>query len=354
MTDTSSYKRPESVLVVVYTKDGDTLLLRRADRPDFWQSVTGAMNHDERDPRQTAARELFEETGIRVDPRELRDLKLTQRFSIFPEWRHRYAPGVIENVEHAFAIELPQAAAPVMGDEHVAHGWFSFDDALKKISSWTNRQALRVALDRRELVILIHGLWLGGWCMALLAHRLRRAGFDTRSVSYKTVRADLRENAMSLQQAIAPLPHTVVHFVAHSLGGIVARALFHYFPQQRPGRIVTLATPHQGSLIACRLARYRLGAAILGKCMRDLADNSPREWPLPARDIGMIGGTRSFGFGCFFTKMDAPNDGTVFTHETTLSGLPAPLLLPVTHTGILLSRRVADAVIRFICQGNFE
>lgn len=149
MTDeAASFKRPESVLVVVYTRTGRVLLLKRADHPRFWQSVTGAMDWSERDPRETAVRELREETGLAVAPDALRDLGLVQRYRILPEWRHRYAPDVSENTEHAYALELPVETALALHPEHSEYGWFDFPTAVAKATSWANRAAIeRVARE---------------------------------------------------------------------------------------------------------------------------------------------------------------------------------------------------------------
>jgi len=145
------YKRPASVLVVAYVRAGKVLLLRRADHADFWQSVTGSMRWDETDPRVTAVRELEEETGWRAAPQDLCDLELTQRFPILPQWRQRYASDVTENVEHAFAFELAHETEPRLAPhEHTAYGWFFFEEAQRKVASWTNRNAIREVQQRPE------------------------------------------------------------------------------------------------------------------------------------------------------------------------------------------------------------
>jgi len=144
-------KRPESVLVVAYVRAGKVLLLKRVDPADFWQSVTGSMRWDESDPRVTAVRELEEETGWRAAPQDIRDLELTQRFPILPQWRHRYAPEVTENVEHAFAFEVAHETAPRLAPhEHTEYGWFTFEEAQCKAASWTNRNAIREVQQRLE------------------------------------------------------------------------------------------------------------------------------------------------------------------------------------------------------------
>lgn len=147
----TSFKRPESVLVVVYARSGKVLLLKRADHPNFWQSVTGAMQWDEQDPRVTAARELREEIAVTVDPAALRDLGLIQRYSILPQWRYRYAPEVTENTEHAFALEIPEPVPLACHPEHTEYRWLEAAAAAALTSSWTNRVAIeqvaRVAQD---------------------------------------------------------------------------------------------------------------------------------------------------------------------------------------------------------------
>ena len=102
----SGYKIPVSVLVLVHTRDLEVLLLERADRPGFWQSVTGSQDAGET-LVETARRELAEETGLSVTEDALADWQLQNRYEIYPHWRHRYAPGVTHNTEHVFALTLP-------------------------------------------------------------------------------------------------------------------------------------------------------------------------------------------------------------------------------------------------------
>lgn len=142
-----AFKRPESVLVVVHTDDR-ILLMERCSPPAFWQSVTGSLREGE-SPLQCAIRELAEETGFQAE--HLRDLGMTRRFRIAPEWRHRYAPGVKENEEHAFALRLPRALAPRLNPaEHRAYRWMPAAEAAAAASSWTDREAMRCALGLPE------------------------------------------------------------------------------------------------------------------------------------------------------------------------------------------------------------
>ena len=135
------WKRPESVLVVVYTVGGRVLLLRRVAPPDHWQSVTGSLEWDEADPFVAARRELLEETGI--DGSRLIATGIVNRYPILPPWRARYAPGATENLEHVFALELPEPGrVRLCPAEHDAFAWLPRVAAAQQVFSYTNRAAV--------------------------------------------------------------------------------------------------------------------------------------------------------------------------------------------------------------------
>lgn len=142
------YKTPVSVLVVMYTPALEVLLLERADRPGFWQSVTGSQDADET-LRETAVREVAEETGVDAGAYDLRDWGKQNRYEIYPHWRHRYAPGVTHNTEHVFGLELP-APLPVRlaPREHLAYVWLPWDAAAERAFSWSNVEAIRELPER--------------------------------------------------------------------------------------------------------------------------------------------------------------------------------------------------------------
>ena len=138
---TSQYKRPESVLVVIYTVSGEVLLLERRRPPGFWQSVTGSLAWDET-PAEAAIREVREETGLLVQD-QLVDCGYSNRFEILPAWRSRYAPGVGWNTEHVFRVELAEVAPiRLSGLEHLRFDWLPARQALDRVSSHTNRTAI--------------------------------------------------------------------------------------------------------------------------------------------------------------------------------------------------------------------
>lgn len=148
-----AYKQPVSVLVMIYTPQLDVLLLERADRPGFWQSVTGSREGEE-SLRETAMREVLEETGFEAEKYNFADWHLSREYEIFPHWRHRYAPGVTRNVEHVFGLELP-APLPVTlaPDEHLRYEWINWRQAAPKVFSWTNVEALRALGERHGLTL---------------------------------------------------------------------------------------------------------------------------------------------------------------------------------------------------------
>ncbi|NNC63972.1 MAG: dihydroneopterin triphosphate diphosphatase [Gammaproteobacteria bacterium] len=136
----SGHKRPESVLVVVHTSDRLCLMLERTQPRGFWQSVTGSLRWKET-AADAAAREVREETGL--DPVDLVDARDERRFVIAPEWRHRYAADVNENIEHWFYLELPGVCEVTLSPaEHCRYEWLDLDAAIERATSWTNREAI--------------------------------------------------------------------------------------------------------------------------------------------------------------------------------------------------------------------
>ncbi len=151
-----AFKIPQSVLVVIHTRALDVLLIKRADAPDFWQSVTGSKEHAEDGFDQTAAREVWEETGIDCRPGttlgdSLVDWRLENVYDIYPRWRHRYDAGVTRNTEHLFGLVVPRDI-PVMLNpaEHTAYRWLPWRDAAAACYSPSNAEAI-LMLPRMSL-----------------------------------------------------------------------------------------------------------------------------------------------------------------------------------------------------------
>ncbi len=136
------YKQPISALVVIYTAALEVLLLERADFPGYWQSVTGSRDDDE-SPRDTAIREVQEETGLDASRFVLTDWNQQNVYEIYPRWRSRYPPGTTHNTEHVFGLELPgRLPVQLAPGEHLDYQWLSWHAAAEKVFSPSNREAI--------------------------------------------------------------------------------------------------------------------------------------------------------------------------------------------------------------------
>jgi dihydroneopterin triphosphate diphosphatase len=152
-----THKIPESILVVIHTSDLEVLLIERADKPGFWQSVTGAKDTLEEPLFETAVREVMEETGIRIISDDnalqsggnevplsnLRDWQVSNVYAIYPQWRYRYAPEVTHNTEHVFGLIVPRDIQVVLAPrEHLQYLWLPYREAADKCFSPSNAEAI--------------------------------------------------------------------------------------------------------------------------------------------------------------------------------------------------------------------
>jgi dihydroneopterin triphosphate diphosphatase len=139
------FKIPESVLVVIYTPKRDVLLIERADAPGFWQSVTGSKDFEAEAFTSTAIREVMEETGIDAlaPGNVLQDWRLENSYQIYPQWRHRYALGVVRNTERVFGLCVPQPLPVILSpEEHISQVWLPWSDAAERCFSPSNAEAI--------------------------------------------------------------------------------------------------------------------------------------------------------------------------------------------------------------------
>lgn len=137
------YKTPVSALVLIHTADLQVLIMERADKPGFWQSVTGSVEGNE-SPYQAAIREVKEETGLNALDYDFKDWHASNTYEIYPHWRHRYAPGITENTEHLFGLCLPGTLTVQLApNEHTCYLWVDWRVAAQQVFSWTNVDALK-------------------------------------------------------------------------------------------------------------------------------------------------------------------------------------------------------------------
>lgn len=203
------------------------------------------------------------------------------------------------------------------------------------------------------VVVYVHGLWFTGWEALLLRSRLARAlGAAERVFSYRSVLETIDTNVAALGQFLATIRCDTLHLVGHSLGGVMLVRLFRAPLQLPPGRILLLGSPLRGSQAARSLSHLPFGATLLGRSMQDLIEPAGLRWP-GDRDLGIIAGDAGFGLGQLVNRFHAPHDGTVLVEETQLEGATDHLVLPVTHSGFLVSPEVVRQGAAFLRDGHF-
>jgi pimeloyl-ACP methyl ester carboxylesterase len=204
----------------------------------------------------------------------------------------------------------------------------------------------------REAVVLVHGIWSNGMEMWRLRQHLSRAGYECHIFKYNIWGKSPADIASRLHTYVDKMDAPVVHFLGHSFGGIVLLHMFDQFPFTRKGRIVLMGAPVNGSMVGRRLHRVPLTRWTLGKTTEQGLLGDVPEWK-GWQDIGIIAGTFPLGAGLVAGGPEMPHDGTVAVEETRLKGATDFIALPVSHTGMLLSTRVATQVITFLRSGKF-
>lgn len=204
----------------------------------------------------------------------------------------------------------------------------------------------------QDAVVLVHGLWMPGWVLALQKRRLAARGYRAHLFSYPTVTTALKDNAERLAAFIASLPEPRIHLIGHSLGGLVILEAMKRSPDPRIAGVVLLGPPYADCQSARTFGRRRIGRWLLGKSLPEWVESEKPVWN-GASPLGVIAGSRRFGLGMFFTRFEGINDGVVALEETKIPGMRAHLVLPVAHSEMVISSAVIDAACRFFEEGKF-
>ena len=203
-------------------------------------------------------------------------------------------------------------------------------------------------------VVVVHGLWMPRAAMAYFAHGLSAGGLAAHLFAYPSRTESLAANAVRLAEFTAQVRGPAVHFVGHSLGGVLILAMLERYGSARPGRVVCLGSPLGGSLAAERLARSRAGRWFIGKSMQDLvASRGVSAWH-GEHALGVIAGNIPLGAGRAVAPLGRPNDGTVAVAETRLAGTTDHIVVPVSHFSLLWSAIVIRQTLLFLESGAFR
>jgi pimeloyl-ACP methyl ester carboxylesterase len=205
-----------------------------------------------------------------------------------------------------------------------------------------------------DQILLLHGLWMRGFALAMLHRRMMEAGFRVHRFDYLSVAATQERILDRLHRRVCALGDTggAVHLVGHSLGGLLALQGCHAHPDLPPGRVVCLGSPLRGSAAAREFSRFgRGGEALLGH-NRDLLEHGFDHWDGP-REVGVIAGRAPIGLGAVLTHIDGEHDGTVAVAETRLPGLSDHCVVDTNRTGLLFSSDVARLTAGFLRTGRF-
>lgn len=207
-------------------------------------------------------------------------------------------------------------------------------------------------------IICLHGIWMPGAELIFLKHRLQtQHEFNCEMFTYPSVHGTLDENAQRLADFVLEQNFAEVHLIGHSLGGVLALRMLAMHPEIPVARVVCLGSPLCGSRAANVLRANDLGKVILGKTISEgVVKESASEWATEVtkqHDVGVIAGTISLGIGRIVTNFEGENDGTVAVEETRLPGAKDHIRLPVTHTGLVMSKDVVDQSANFLRRGEF-
>lgn len=201
-------------------------------------------------------------------------------------------------------------------------------------------------------VILVPGLWMPGAAMALLAGRLKRAGYAPQVFAYRgrsSFDANAERFARFVREALGDRP---AHFVGHSLGGVLILDTLNRHPEIGAASALLLGSPVRGCLAGRRLGAARVGRWMMGACGKLWQEHEAR-WQR-SEPLGVVAGTLPLGLGRALGRLPGVNDGVVCVDETSVEGMAARVLVPSGHSMLIASAAVGRLVERFLASGRFE
>jgi pimeloyl-ACP methyl ester carboxylesterase len=202
-----------------------------------------------------------------------------------------------------------------------------------------------------EHVILLHGLWMRGFTLAALRRRIERAGFAVELFDYASVMRDPDLSVSNLLARARSIKSKKIHFVGHSLGGLIALQALRQASDFPAGHVVCLGSPLRGSAVARTISALPGGSLVIGKSSGILRDGLQR-WS-GGQAVGVIAGRLPFGFGFIAGSLASPHDGTVSVAETELPGLTDHCVVPATHMGLVFSDEAAAQTVAFLRTARF-
>ena len=202
---------------------------------------------------------------------------------------------------------------------------------------------------KNEAVVFVHGIWMKGFELLYLSNNLKKQGYHTYHFRYKSLFQTPQQNADLLKRYLDEIDEPVIHLVCHSLGGIVALNMLERYEPFKPGKVILLGTPVNGSAVAKHIHKNAWLSWLLGKSTeKGLLDAAPSL--KQNRDVYMIAGESGIGMGMLLAHaaMKKPNDGTVNLEETKAHFIKQHISVPYSHFAMLWSKQVVSRVIEIL------
>ncbi|MGD8484471.1 MAG: alpha/beta hydrolase [Thioalkalispiraceae bacterium] len=207
--------------------------------------------------------------------------------------------------------------------------------------------------NNQKAIVFVHGIWMKGFEFLYLAYHLKKRGYRIYLFTYPSLFKTPEENADNLNRFVSRIKEPQIHWVAHSLGGIVLSHFFKKYPLAQQGKVVMIGTPINGSAVANYFARRKWLRWLLGRATEQgLLGNIPA-WHA-SRQLCMIAGNRGIGIGMFLAKsvMQKMHDGTVNLSETTCESCQEYYVVPHGHFAMLWSKQVLHRITGFLSGHN--